>query len=45
VLDGSRVMCWGTDKVGGSISNNNSVCTAVSNQGGEEQEGLQNEMD
>lgn len=32
VLDGSRVMCGGTDKVGGSIANHNSVSTAVSNQ-------------
>ena len=45
VLYGSRVMCWGTDKVGGSIANDNSVSTAVSNQGGEEQEGLKYETD
>jgi len=40
VLDGSRVMGWGTHEVGGCISNNNSVSTAVSNQTGEEQEGI-----
>merc|ERR1712106_236247 len=47
VLDGSRVMCWGTDKVGGSISNNgstrcyaNNTSTAKSDKSGEEQEGI-----
>jgi len=47
VLDGSRVMCWGTDKVGGSIANNgsagnypNSSSTAKSDESGEKQEGV-----
>merc|ERR1712106_1116606 len=47
VLDGSRVMCWGTDKVGGSISNNgstrcyaNNTSTAKSDKSGKEQEGI-----
>merc|ERR1719228_152079 len=40
VLDGSRVMGWGTHQVRGCISNNHSVSTAVSNQTGEEQEGI-----
>merc|ERR1712123_135393 len=47
VFDGSRVMCWGTDKVGGSISNNgstrcyaNNTSTAKSDKSGEEQEGV-----
>jgi hypothetical protein len=47
VLDGSRVMCWGTDEVGGSIANDgaswcysNGASTAKSNEGGEKQEGV-----
>merc|ERR1711892_81633 len=47
VLNGSRVMCWGTDKVGGSIANNgsagnypNSSSTAKSDESGEKQEGV-----
>jgi len=47
VLDGSRVMGWGTDKVGGSIANDgstwcygNGASTAKSNKSGEKQEGV-----
>jgi len=47
VLNGSRVMCWGTDKVGGSIANDgsagnypNSSSTAKSDESGEKQEGV-----
>jgi len=47
VLDGSRVMCWGTDKVGGSIANNsscwchsNGASTGKSDERGEKQEGV-----
>merc|ERR1712106_422653 len=47
VLDGSRVMCWGTDEVGGSIANDgsagnypNSSSTAKSDESGEKQEGV-----
>jgi len=40
VLNRSRVMCGSTDKVGGSIADNNSVGATVSDEGGEEQEGI-----
>merc|ERR1719147_211992 len=40
VLDGSRVVSWGTDKVGGCVTHNGGAGAAVSNQGGEEQEGI-----
>jgi len=47
VLNGSRVMGWGTDKVGGSIANDgstwcygNGASTAKSNKSGEKQEGV-----
>merc|ERR1719147_676373 len=40
VLDGSRVMSRGTDKVGGCVSHDGGAGAAVSNQGGEEQEGI-----
>ena len=41
VLNGSRVMSWGTDKVGGCVTHNSGAGTAVCNQSGEEQEGLE----
>merc|ERR1719513_489309 len=40
VLNGSRVMGWGTHKVGGCITHNSGAGAAVGNQGGEEQEGI-----
>jgi len=47
VLDGSRVMGWGTHKVGGCVTNNSSswghshgASTGISNERGEKQEGV-----
>merc|ERR1711931_282830 len=40
VLDGSRVMSWGTDKVRGCVTHDGGAGAAVSNQGGKEQEGI-----
>merc|ERR1719420_1716928 len=40
VLDGSRVVSWGTDKVGSCVTHHSGAGAAVRNQGGEEQEGI-----
>merc|ERR1719312_1072748 len=40
VLNRSRVMGWGTHKVGGCVAHHSGAGTAVRNQGGEEQEGI-----